>query len=542
MKFRKFTIYALALSLFAGVASCESPLKDFNLQISTEVISHSATLRLVNTNGTPITSATVTLVSGDTEDIYNLSGRKEFSLTDNLITFGVDPKRMPTAADPIRFRVQIVAPGYITQVVPVAITDASTGIETVVLAQPTSLPGGATQLAENVALATDGSTLQATTVAIASPIEGTASNMELTIPAGTQFIGADGNVVTGSSVSISVINIDPNHEDAVSLLPGGDLISDQVVLEDGTTQSGAFSSAAVARIVMLVNGVRIREFSQPIRVTMPISTDYVSPLTNEAVNPGHILQVFSNSDTDNIWRWESNTAVQGTVATGYTVAFDIDHLTFYMVGEFGVSCSSARNVTFSGDWMANGSTYPIIVETWYAGNLLKTAQFSISANNATISLLDIPETGASIVVKNGAGQELEQGPLAGCGATTTMQLPNPGDATNSVSTLQLYVRCPDQTNPITLLPTFQMFYRVHGTTEYKYLGAVDNGFLRTTLLNTNGTRYDFKAIWKERVKVVGDKTIQADNTATVGIAPGDIIGEKAGATNLGILTEECGNL
>src|SRR5690606_41657879 len=99
-----------------------------------------------------------------------------------------------------------------------------------------------------------------------------------------------------------------------------------------------------------------------------------------------------------------------------------------------------------------------------------------------------------------------------------------------------------RSSDLTLLPTFQMFYREVGTTEYKYLGSVSNGFLRTTLLKTDGTQYDFKAIWNERVKVVGGHSISEDNTATVGIGPGDIIGSKAGSTNLAILTEECNNL
>jgi len=41
---------------------------------------------------------------------------------------------------------------------------------------------------------------------------------------------------------------------------------------------------------------------------------------------------------------------------------------------------------------------------------------------------------------------------------------------------------------------------------------------------------------------VENKAVEADNSGTVGTKPGDIIGVKAGATNLGILTEECGKI
>src|SRR5690606_40957030 len=78
-------------------------------------------LRVVDANNANVPGVTVSLVSGDTQDIYNMNGYKDFKLTDNLLTLGVDPARTATANNPIRFRVQFSAPGYITQTVPVAL-------------------------------------------------------------------------------------------------------------------------------------------------------------------------------------------------------------------------------------------------------------------------------------------------------------------------------------------------------------------------------------------------------------------------------------
>ncbi|WP_286894774.1 MULTISPECIES: hypothetical protein [Sphingobacterium] len=541
MKIKKIAIYsALAFSLLGGVSSCESPLKDFNLQVSTEVIQNYATLKVVDIDGKTISGVTVTLSSGDTQDIYNMNGYKDFKLTDNLITFGLDPKRTASAANPIRFRVQLAASGYTTQEVPVAITDASSGIQTIVLTKPTVVPDGAKETVANVDLSSNGSTTAATTVTVPSAVGG--GNMEVTIPTGTQFKDANGNVITGgSTVQIILTSIDADNKDAVELLPGGDVKSDKVVLANGSTVAGTFSPAAVAEISMLVNGIAVKQFSQPLTVSMPVDAGYVSPISGASIAAGQVFQIFSNS-TDGIWRYEQNSTVTGSAAAGFKVSFQVQHLSFYMAGEFGEACPSARVITFSGDWMTNGSTYPIIVEAIWGGKVIATGEYSINKNNPSISLVDVPSSGTSIVVRNSAGNILEQSPLAACGQVTAMTLPNPGDATGTTSTLQLYVRCPDKTTTITLLPTFQLFYRVSGTGTYQFLGTVDNGFLRTTLLKTDGTKYDFKAIWGQRVKEVNAKTIAVDNTATVGIQPGDIIGTKAGATNLAILTEECGKL
>jgi len=61
-------------------------------------------------------------------------------------------------------------------------------------------------------------------------------------------------------------------------------------------------------------------------------------------------------------------------------------------------------------------------------------------------------------------------------------------------------------------------------------------------LKTDGTKYDFKAIWNDRIKIVNGKTVKKDNSATVGTLPGNLIGTMDGATNLAILKEECDKL
>ncbi|MBD1427785.1 hypothetical protein [Sphingobacterium arenae] len=539
MKMKKLAIYTLMVALFGGVSSCENPLKDFNLQISTEVIENYVTLRVVDANNANVPGVTVSLTSGDTQDIYNMNGYKDFKLTDNLLVLGVDPARTPTADNPIRFRVQFSAPGYNTQTIPVAITDVSAGIQTVVLTKPTEVPDGAEEVVENVDLNPDGSTTAPATVELPSATGD--GNMQLTVPAGTQFKDASGAVITGTNVQIVVTSIDADNEDAVVLLPEGSLRAGEVVLDDGATASGTFSAAAVADIKMLVNGVQVSQFSQPLVVSMPVPANYVSPITGQPLAAGTIFQIFSNSG-DGVWRYEQTSTVTGSAATGFRVNFQITHLTFYMAAEFGQACPAARVINFSGDWMTNGTTAAVKVEAVWGGKVIASGDYSINNTNNSISLMNVPTTGVKIVVRKEDGNILAEGDLAGCGQATAIQLPDPSDATSTTSTLQLYVRCPGQTTVVTLLPTFQMFYRESGTTEFKYLGSVSNGFLRTTLLKTDGTKYDFKAIWNERVKIVNDHAVSEDNTATVGIETGDIMGSKAGATNLAILAEECNNL
>lgn len=541
MKLTKITKYVLAASFFAGIVSCQNPLKDFNLQISSEIIKHTATVRIVDTEGRVIPGATVALNSGETQNIYNASGTRDFKVVDGLVTFGLDPNIPLEGNDVVRFRIEVQATGYTTQIAPVTISSASTGIEVVTLAKPTQPQDGLQEIQATLGLGTDGSTLTAASITLPSANPGEPA-MTLNIPAGTQFKDANGNIIVGGSLSITVASFDTDEDDIKSLLPGGDLTADKVVLAGGREAPGTFSPAGITKINMVINGVAIKQFTNPISIGIPLPSDYKSPVTGRAIQAGNSFDLFSNSASDNTWRFEKAVVVTGTQATGFNATFEMSHLTFFLVGEFGESCSTGATVNFSGDWMNNGSIYPLKVEAEWGGDVIVKKEFSISLSSLSILLEGLP-SGTKLYFKNVAGNPLAETVLAACGQVTNVQLPNPNEATSVVSTLQLYVRCPNKAEIITILPNFKIFYKVSGSTaEYAFLGEVNNGLLRTSLLKTDGTKYNFKAYYKDKVKVVLNKTVIRDNTATLGIQPGDILGEKVGATNLAILTEECNKL
>ncbi len=539
IKLNKLAINSLFLSLFGVLYSCESPLKDFNLQVSSEVIKHNITLRVADLEGKDISGVSISLASGDIQDIYNMDGRKHFQLTDNLITLGLNPNRIPNVEKPVRFRVKLTANGYMTQTVPVAITDVSSGLQTIILRKSMVIPIGVKEIVDNLGLEKNGAISKQTIISI--PSAQGSGNMTMTIPSGTQFLDEKGEIITGNSLQVTVTSIDGNNRDAQVLLPGGSLRSDEVILEDGRTSSGTFSPLAIAQVRMLVNATVVKKFSKPILVRMPVPSRHVSPITGQSIVAGKSFQIFSNS-TGESWRYERNSTVTGSAMNGYSVQFPISHLSYILAGEFGEGCGSARVIHFSGDWMKNETTHPIQVEAIWGDKVIFSNQFSIHQDKNTISIMDLPREDVRLVVKNSSGKFLAEGSLASCGQRTDMKLPDPGEVTATTSTLQLYVRCPNKASTITLLPTFQMFYKETGTSAYKYLGSVHHGFLRTTLLKTDGTKYDFKAIWNDRVKIVSGKTVKEDNTATVGTSPGSLIGSMAGATNLAILKEECNKL
>ncbi|MEJ5054254.1 hypothetical protein [Sphingobacterium sp. MYb382] len=537
MKFKRLTQYILTLTLMGGVLSCQNPLKDFNLLISTEVVKHYVKMEVLTTEAQAV-NATIKLTSGDTQDVYNENGYKDFKLVSNLVTFGLDPKRNPTVSDPVRFKVEVSAPGYVTQLVDVTISDKNDGYFRIRLAKPTTVPEGAAAVTKTVPINADGS-LPISASVVVNNADG--PSMTLNIPAGTQFLDANGKVITGGALTIKAVAFDPSDPNATTLFPGGRLQADGVVMPGGGTSSGTFNAGGSTTIEMVIDGVPIRKFSKPIAVGVELSNDFVLSSGAAPVGGGPIA-VFSNSPSNPGWRHETQSTIK-KVGNDLTVEFSVDHLTTFVVGEFVPSCSPVSEIEFSADWIEQGITHVVSVEAVKNNKVIASRTFSVSQTNKTVTLDYLPAEGVTIVVRRTTGDLgiVVQAPLAACGSKTSLTLPNPNPVIKPKVTLQLYVRCPNKPE-ITLTPNFDLYYRLAGKGAFVLLGEVKEGLLATDLLKSDGTKYDFKAVWKGRTKTVENKAVEADNSGTVGTKPGDIIGVKAGATNLGILTEECGKI
>jgi len=450
---------------------------------------------------------------------------------------------VPTVENPINFRVEISGAGFLTKVVPVTIANVSTGIIPVQLIKPTEIPDGLEVIEEVVGLAPNGSLPVATTITLENPAGEDKVKIDITLPAGLQFQDENGAVITGGALTANVSAMDVNDPDALLSFPGGSLLAEGVVGPNGVEQSGAFNPAATTVIKMSVGGKSVRRFSQPIQIAMQVSPDFIDANTGQPVVAGTELSIYSYDETDpaSVWQYEKNATVTGNAQTGFALNFAIDHLTTFVAGNFVASCESVSRVTFNADWMDEGFTLPIIISVEQFGKPLSTGVYSISKDANTVALTNVPNGGGvEIAVYTHVGVLIERAPVAACGVATIFNLPNPNPEPKV--TLQLYVRCPGQADVLTILPTFELQYRVVGTNNWEYLGQVTNGFLQTAILKSDGTRYDFRAIWNNRVKIVNNKTVEEDNSGTVGIGNNDIIGERAGATNLAILTEECGKL
>lgn len=536
----------LAVSILT--TQCQDPLEDIQINVSTDIIEFSTLLEVQDGNGNPVSNVTVEIAGADASAIYNLAGKKEFSLDEGVIGLGVHPDFEPTASSSVEFNVILSGSGIVTQVVPITIVEGQTySVKTVTVLSENSLPVGVSFETPQVTL-TENQTAGETTLSTTNDNQSN-NRVDVKLPDGTSFQDESGNTLTGSTLTSVLVNLDPSKESALSVFPGGSLTTNNVIAEGQTNASaGTFVPAAVINFELRLGNTQVRNFSKPITLAMQLDPDYINVNTGSRLQAGETLGVYSYHVGTAQWKFEKNVVVEN-IGGRMIANFETDHLTWYMVGAYVSACPSPVALNLDAPWMEDGMTYPLKVEALLGGKVINSIQVSATSQNKTVRLSNLPlsTSGVSIRVSTLDGQFLT--PIAGvslpgnsCNTTHNITISQPA-ATAPKVTLQLYVRCPGNSDVINVLPTFYLYYREAAPSSdksgYKFLGVVTNGFLSTNLLTVGSVEYDFKAVWGDQVKVVNRKTVSADNSATVGVAPGDIIGEKAGAINLQMLNENC---
>ncbi|GEK09908.1 hypothetical protein [Pseudoalteromonas peptidolytica] len=173
---------------------------------------------------------------------------------------------------------------------------------------------------------------------------------DVTIPAGIVLQDANGNPITGSSISLNVGSADPTSSDAGAVLPEG--------LNAGSAATLA-APVGVANVTMTDdNGVKIKKFSNPISITISIPKDTVLASEGRAVQTGDVLGLSSHNEDTGVWTKEENNQVTvgdlNAAGTAYKASFMTDHLTFFTATDEVDVCNAEVSVNISGEVPAGG--------------------------------------------------------------------------------------------------------------------------------------------------------------------------------------------
>src|SRR5690554_3294845 len=257
MKKRLFLLLFGALTI-GSLSQCQDPLEGIEIKVGTNVLDYTLNLQINDGNGNAVSGLNVEITGQDAASIYNLAGEKNFTISGGILGLGVHPKAEPLSGKPVMFSVVLSGADYITQVVPVSISEGEfQSVKTVSIAKKEATPEGVSIISPTVGVENGAISGEKT---ISTSTENSSSNQtNITLPDGTTFQDEDGNVITGDVLRAVLMNLDPAKPSALKVFPGGSLTSDNVITEGGTqATSGSFLPAGMVSIEFFLGNSQIR--------------------------------------------------------------------------------------------------------------------------------------------------------------------------------------------------------------------------------------------------------------------------------------------
>lgn len=98
--------------LLLSVAACKNPAEDVKVVVDMNIMKYSALLHIGDTNGATPQNISVAIGGASANDIYEISGKKVFTVKDGVITLGLSPSVTPGTTADVSYTVVISAPGY----------------------------------------------------------------------------------------------------------------------------------------------------------------------------------------------------------------------------------------------------------------------------------------------------------------------------------------------------------------------------------------------------------------------------------------------
>ncbi|WP_462180668.1 hypothetical protein [Pseudoalteromonas gelatinilytica] len=271
---------------------------------------------------------------------------------------------------------------------------------------------------------TEAELTDATTVdAITANASKDGANSNVTVPAGTTLKDANGDAISGGTVSLKVLAADSSKNTAGVIIPEGLNTADAAAVA---------TPVGVTDITMSAGDTKIKQFDPAIDVSVVIPAD-----SGVAVND--MLDLASYNEDTGLWQQELNKATISSMnADGsYNASFSTNHLTFFSVNKTAPVCQSgvSINVT-SGTVPPRGLAVLITSADASVGGYLRGSSKQLLSANTTTRYGISADATANVRVYDYSGNDWynSNGEVQVCG-TINVDLGNPVETFDTNLTL-----------------------------------------------------------------------------------------------------------
>ena len=334
-----------------------------NLNINTDIFRVPLSLQFVDANPTAVETPknlSVRIEGPDKDLIYSTDGKRNPQPTEGILEIALDMEHVITPEDPVELTFVAEAPGYLKTVQNVVLYDTSFQFIPVNMVNLNEPPSGVS-LETGMAPA-DANGVSAD-VAFTTPMpSGKEEEATVALKTGTKVMDADGNTLTGD-IEVQLAHFDNRSEESLNSFPGG-FTATNVLDENGEEMEPLeFVTAGFVAIDMYVGDSEVKEFSEPIEVSIGVNPNTMDPETEQMVKEGDRIPVWSLNDDTGQWQ-EEGEAVVSTDDNGELVAsFEVTHLSWWNIDWFWRNrCSWWRpiRINIQSDFNSYGAGTPLV--------------------------------------------------------------------------------------------------------------------------------------------------------------------------------------
>jgi hypothetical protein len=401
---KKIIIIFLGILLVLGIViQCkfDDPTDNLSLNIDYNIIENAvgltftdaATGNLLNFEDQEIE---ITISGDDANVILDGTGklRSIYNVNIGALSLAINPSRIPSESNPIRFRIDVITKGYLPVCKHLEVSRKGLTPYSVEMIQVNNPPEGVNiNLYDNIGQASNGVVQSAITVGNVN------ENFKVIIPANSILSDKKGRKLNGD-LSVKQINYSAVEGDALRFMPGGDggLVMN-IINKQGDEEETMFVSAGFYDLSITdASGREAKDISNgAIQISYPVEGDVVNPNTSQAVQKGEEIPLWSYSQESNKWTYE-NTATAQNVNGSLQFVATMSHLsTWNFDWKIDDYCELGGTITFTSNESNERYDFEVSIYDANTGVYIASSTFYGTPNNL-YQLRQVPRNRESRIV------------------------------------------------------------------------------------------------------------------------------------------------
>jgi hypothetical protein len=502
-----YTIFSIILIFISVIylQSCDikSPTENVQVLFNTDGPTTGGSISFIDAKTSSLISSpnvTVKFVGTNAGKITDLAKNPAttFTSSNGIISFGLAEGTTLPLND---VSVLISAGGYLTTSFPITITSQGYSAYNMYVINIANPPDGVSISQTGNAGTCNSSGVLSSEVTLTTTLtNGTGGVSKIRLPAGTIITDNSPSPINlNGQLSATVAYFDPTKESALRCFPGGFNIND----------SAMFSAGFALFEIKDASGREAKKFPgiQP-QITIEIPNNAVN-LSGANIQLGEAIPVFSYETSTGKWSHEQIGVVDTGSNGNKAISFNTSHLSYWNLDYLnGANCTQSRKIIFNQT--GGCSQVPLEIKLYFVNGVTETYYKTVIKPASDNSLTFYYAPSASMKMKlyyNGNLLYTTEAISLCSGGDLSLTYPVPTLQSITGTVTGKCINNPD----VVIHPSFPVYYKRSGTTNWYYLGYMVNGSL-TQYCGEFGT-YDFMTYYNGSALYANNISINTVNPA-----------------------------